>query len=141
MQFEKPAFAETFPYGIKNERIRKWIVGSMLGGDSGAAGLPGNPWPSLAQLVQLSGRVRRRLALVRSPCLIVHSSDDDIASLRNVALLEAGVAAPLEKVLLDDSYHMVTVDQQRDLVVARSAAFFGRIAAEGVPAAGKMAAA
>ena len=37
--------------------------------------------------------------------------------------------APVEKVLLDDSYHMVTVDQQRDVVIERSAGFFERIAA------------
>ncbi len=121
-------FMETFPFGIKNERIRNWIVGSMLAGDSRAAGLPGNPWPSLAEFVQLSRHVRRRLASVRAPCLVVHSTDDDIAGLGNVAVIEAKVSAPVEKVLLDDSYHMVTVDQQRDVLIARSVRFFERLA-------------
>ena len=31
-----------------------------------------------------------------------------------VAVVEAHVSTPIEKVLLDESYHMVTVDQQRD---------------------------
>ena len=44
--------------------------------------------------------------VVRTPCLVVHSSDDDIASLRNVRIVERGVHAPVETVLLDDSYHM-----------------------------------
>ena len=122
-------FMETHPYGIKDERTRHWIVGPMLAGDSGAAGLPGNPWPALAEFVQLSRHVRRRLAQVRAPCLVVHSSDDDIASLRNVTLVQEGVSGPVETVLLDDSYHMVSVDRQRDIVVARSAAFFLRIVA------------
>jgi carboxylesterase len=78
--------------------------------------------------VQLSRHVRRRLPRVRAPCLVVHSTDDDIASLRNVAVVERRVAAPVEKVLLDDSYHMVSVDRQRHIVIARSAAFFSRIA-------------
>ena len=115
---------ETHPYGIKDERTRHWVVGPMLAGDSGAAGLPGNPWPSLAEFVQLSRHVRRRLSLVQAPCLVVHSSEDDIASLRNVTLVQEGVSGPVETVLLDDSYHMVSVDRQRDIVVARSAAFF-----------------
>jgi len=127
-------FMETFPYGIKNERIRSWIVGSMLSGDSKAAGLPGNPWPSLAEFVQLSRHVRSNLASVRAPCLVVHSTDDDIASLSNVAVVEAHVSAPVEKVLLDDSYHMVSVDQQRDVLIARSVRFFERIAASAVVA-------
>jgi carboxylesterase len=128
-------FMETAPYGIKNERIRRWIVARMLAGDSEAAGLAGNPWPSLAEFVELSRHVRRRLAVVRAPCLVVHSTDDDIASLANVAEIERRVRAPVEKVLLDDSYHMVTVDQQRDVLIERSAQFFRRIAASAaVPA-------
>lgn len=120
---------ESYPYGLKNDRIRAWIVGSMLAGDSGAAGLPGNPWGSLAEFIHLSNHVRRRLGRVHAPCLVVHSTDDDIASLRNVALIENNVAAPVETVLLDDSYHMVSVDQQRDVVIDRSVGFFQRIAA------------
>jgi carboxylesterase len=122
-------FMEAPPYGIKNERIRQWIVARMQGGDSAMAGLAGNPFPSLAQFVRLSRRVRRRLAAVKAPCLIVHSTHDDIAGLSNVALIEQRVPAPIEKVLLDDSYHMVTVDQQREIVIERSARFFERIAA------------
>ena len=125
----KRAFMETFPYGIKNQRIRDWIVGRMLSGDSAGGGLPGNPWPSLAEFVRLSGHVRRRLDRVRAPCLVIHSTNDDIASLDNVAIVEQSVSAPVEKILLDDSYHMISVDQQRDVVIERSAGFFRRIAA------------
>ena len=120
---------ESYPYGIKNERIRAWVVGNMLAGKSGAAGLPGNPWGSLAEFIRLSNHVRRRLGRVHAPCLIVHSSNDDIASLRNVALIERKVAAPVETVLLDDSYHMISVDQQRDVLIDRSVRFFQRITA------------
>jgi carboxylesterase len=120
---------ESHPYGIKNERIRAWVVGKMLAGDSGAAGLPGNPWASLAEFIGLSRHVRRRLGAVQAPCLVVHSSNDDIASLRNVALIQAKVKAPVETVLLDDSYHLVSVDQQRDVLIDRSVRFFQRVAA------------
>jgi len=135
-------FMERFPYGIKDERIRQWIVAPMLAGDSAASGLPGNPWPSLAELVRLSRHVRRGLAGVRAPCLVVHSNEDDIAGLSNVAVVTEGVTAPVELLLLDDSYHLVAVDQERGVVISRSAAFFARIAghdlravAAGAPAA------
>jgi carboxylesterase len=119
---------ERHPYGIKDERTRAWIVGSMLAGDSGAAGHPGTPWGALAEFIALSRHVRRRLDLVRTPCLVVHSADDDIASLANVELIERRVAAPVETVLLDDSYHIVSVDRQRDLVIDRSVRFFRKLA-------------
>lgn len=120
--------AEVEPYGIKDERIRNRIVGAMLAGDSQAAGLAGFPWPALAEFQRLSLHVRRRIGRVRAPCFIAHSSHDDVASLRNVRLVERGVRGPVETLLLDNSYHMVTVDQERARVIERSAAFFAQVA-------------
>jgi carboxylesterase len=118
---------ETYPYGIQDERMRQWVVDAMFNGTSDSAGLPGNPWPSLAQFHLLAGRVRRQLGAVRAPCLAVHAADDDIASLRNVRIVEQGVQAPVETLLLDRSYHMITIDRQRDVLVEKSAAFFAGI--------------
>jgi carboxylesterase len=122
-------FHECFPYGIKDERIRQRIAGSMLDGDSAAAGLPGNPWPSLAEFYRLSFVVRRQLRSIHTPCLVMHAVDDDVASLKNVRMIVRGVRGPVETVLLENSYHMVTVDQERDKVVDRSSKFFSHIAA------------
>ncbi len=118
------SFMETFPYGIKDERIRNHVAGAMLSGDSAAAGLPGNPWPSLAEFYRLAGNVRRRLAQVHAPSLIVHAREDDVSSLRNVDIVRRGVSASTDVLLLDDSYHMVTVDRQRGALIERSAEFF-----------------
>ena len=122
-------FQETEPYGIKDQRIRQRIAGSMLSGDSTAAGLPGNPWPSLSQFYRLAFRMRREISRVHAPSLIMHAAEDDIASPRNARMVARGVSGPVETVLLKDSYHMVTVDQERDKVIERSASFFSRIAA------------
>ncbi|MBS0455874.1 MAG: alpha/beta fold hydrolase [Proteobacteria bacterium] len=125
----KRKFMEKPPYGIKCERVRQRIAGSMLAGDSAAGGLPGNPWPSLAEFYRLSARVRRQLDRVRAPCLVVHASNDDIASVRNARIVEQQVQSEVETMLLHDSYHMVTVDQEHRQVVARSADFFARCTA------------
>jgi carboxylesterase len=122
-------FHECFPYGIKDERIRQRIANSMLSGDSAAAGLPGNPWPSLAEFYRLSFLVRRQLSSIRTPCLVVHAVDDDVASLKNVRMVVRGVQGPVETVLLENSYHMVTVDQERDKVIDRTTRFFNHVAA------------
>ena len=127
--FKQRRFMESFPYGIKDERVRMRIAGAMLDGQSDAAGLPGNPWPSLAEFHKLVWHVRPRLQEVRAPALIMHAADDDIASVRNVRVLERRITGPTETVLLCDSYHMITVDRERDKVIARSAEFFERIVA------------
>ena len=120
-------FVEAFPYGIRDERIRARIAGAMFAGDSVAGGLAGNPWPSLAQFQQLSWRVQRELHQVQAPTFLAHAVDDDVASLRNAHLVQAGVRGPTELLALEKSYHMVTVDAERDLVAARSAEFFHKV--------------
>lgn len=126
------SFMEQPPYGIRDERLRAQISTAMLGGDSAAAGLPGNPWYALAEMYGLAADVRRRLPQVVAPCLVAHASEDDIASLRNAELVVRNVGAPTELLLLEDSYHMITIDRERRTLIERSAAFFERIAAAGL---------
>ncbi|WP_243041505.1 alpha/beta hydrolase [Dyella sedimenti] len=126
---------ENEPYGLRDERLRQQISSLMLGGDSAAAGLPGNPWPSLAQMYKMAAVVRRDLPRVAAPCLIAHATEDDVASIGNARLVERSVSGPVETLWLEDSYHMVTIDRQRRLLIDRSAAFFQRIAATYEPAA------
>lgn len=122
-------FMEQPPYGIRDERLRAQISTAMLSGDSAAAGLPGNPWYSLAEMHDLAADVRRQLSQVTAPCLVAHASEDDVASLKNAELVMREVSAPAELLLLNDSYHMITIDKERRTLIERSAAFFDNIAA------------
>lgn len=125
------SFLEQPPYGIKDENLRKQIVAKMQSGDSSQAGLPGNPWYAVAEMCALSATVRRQLSDIRSPCLVVHATEDDVASVRNAELIARRVThAPVEMVLLKDSYHMVTIDRERRTVIARSIAFIKRVVDE-----------
>jgi carboxylesterase len=123
------AFLEQPPYGLRDERLRAQISAAMQSGDSTVAGLLGNPWHSLADLYQLSVQVRRQLPGVTSPCLVAHASEDDVASVRNAELVIRGVSARTELLLLDDSYHMITIDKQRRTLIAHSDRFFDDIVA------------
>jgi len=127
------SFMEEPPYGIRDERLRAQVSTAMLGGDSAAAGLPGNPWYSLAEMYDLAADVRSRLSQVTSPCLIAHATEDDIASVKNAELVMREVSAPVELLLLKDSYHMITIDKERRILIERSAAFFDAIAAGETP--------
>lgn len=123
----KRVFLEQPPYGIKDEALRQRVVAQMHAGDSAAAGLPGNPWYSIIEMRDLSAHVRRRLDRVSAPCLVMHSSHDDISSLANARLIEKRVRGPVETVLLHDSYHMVTIDRERRTVTAKAVEFVERI--------------
>ena len=120
-------FLEQPPYGIKDEVLRRRIVAQMRSGDSAAAGLPGNPWYSIIEMRELSAHVRRRLGLVTAPCLVIHSASDDVSSLANVRLIERHARGPVEVLLLHDSYHMITLDKQRQVVVDQTRSFVDRV--------------
>jgi carboxylesterase len=125
----KRNFIERPPYGLRDERIRAHVSEAMFGTDSSVAGLPGNPWPSLAELFRLSRRVRSLLPEVTAPCLIAHATEDDIASIGNAHLVADRVSAPVEMLWLENSYHMITIDRERRTLMSRSAEFFQRVAA------------
>ncbi|OCG07081.1 alpha/beta hydrolase [Gilliamella sp. wkB178] len=130
--FQKVSFIEKPPYGLKDERIRAVVSESMLSGDSGAAGLAGNPFPALAEMQLLAKHVRKDLAKVTSPCLIIHSGNDDIANIEtNAKLVEKNVSGLKKLIVLNDSYHLVTIDSQRREVINESVSFFNKIA-EGI---------
>ncbi len=121
-------FMEKHPYGIKDERLRKRVVQNMLSGNSADAGLAGLPSFCLKQMWALSAQVERELPLIKAPSLILHAREDDVASLKNPIKILRGVSGPAELSLLNDSYHMITVDRERDQVVARSLQHIERIA-------------
>ncbi len=122
-------FLERPPYGIRNAGLRKYVVAQMQGPDSGAAGLSGTPWYSIIEMHDLSKHVRRRLGAVHAPCLVVHATEDDVSSLANADLVSRHVRGPVERLLLDNSYHMITIDSDRRLLTQRAIDFVRRIGA------------
>jgi carboxylesterase len=121
------AFIEQPPYGLRDERLRAQVAALMRSGNSTAAGLLGNPWHALADFYRLAQRVRRQLPRVVAPCLIAHARHDDVASVRNAELVSRRVAGPTELLLLDDSYHMITIDKERRTLIERSVRFFDAV--------------
>jgi carboxylesterase len=115
--------AERDPYGLKDERVRRIVVASMQSGDAGAAGVFSTPMRSFANFNALVGEVKPNLGQVRQPALIVHPREDDIASLRNAQYLQANLGGLVDTLVLDNSYHMVTLDQQRHIVAERATGF------------------
>jgi len=117
-------FVENFPYGIKDDRLRHRVVTNMLSGDSTESGTLGMPGPSLAQLMRLVEVVMAEMPRVTTPAVILHASEDDVASRWNADYCEAHLGGPTKKVLYDQSYHLLTVDKERNAVVAELAKHF-----------------
>lgn len=117
------------PYGIKDERIRSFVVQSMLGGDSADAGVFSTPLRSFAQFNCLIDAVKPALPSLKMPTLIVHPREDDIADIDNAVYLQRKLGGLVDMVVLDDSYHIITLDRQRHVVVDKSVTFASSVAA------------
>ncbi|MFZ1105179.1 MAG: alpha/beta fold hydrolase [Hyphomicrobiaceae bacterium] len=121
------SFAERHPWGVKDERLRALIEKAIQSGDSSRAGVAALPGRLMLELRWLVQRVKPEIGQIRQPTLIVHPRQDDRASLRNLHYLQASLGGLIETVVLDDSYHLVTLDRQRQVVVARTLEFAARL--------------
>ena len=115
-------FAEREPYGIKDPRVRALVSAAIESGDSAKAGMFKVPGGSMLELRRLVNAVRRRAHEVTQPVLLVHPRQDDRADLANSFWLQRHLGGRVDTVVLDDSYHVVTMDRQRDIVAERTVA-------------------
>jgi carboxylesterase len=121
-------FVEREPYGIKDERIRAFIAGAMFSGNSEIAGCSHTPSQSIRELLRLVNVVKNDLPSITTPSLVVQAREDDISALSNAIYLQRRLGGLVECLVLDDSYHLVTIDRQRDIVVERSRDFVSFVA-------------
>src|SRR5262245_49397722 len=122
--------SEHEPYGLKDARVRALVASAMQNGDGSQAGVFSTPLRSFTNLNALVSVVKRDLGKVCQPALIVHPREDDMASLRNAHYLQRHLGGLVDTLVLDNSYHMVTLDQQRHIVAERATSFVGWIEAQ-----------
>jgi carboxylesterase len=113
--------------GIKDKRIRDFIRNAMASEGSKVAQVS-TPGGAVLERRRLAKVVMQDIGSISQPVLILHAREDDYAGLDNAAYLQRELAGPVDLVVLDDSYHMVTVDRQRHVVLDRTTDFISRIA-------------
>ncbi len=120
---------ERAPYGLKNERMRQ-LVRSQL--QTEQATLVGPAQVSL-QVVRESERLSHHVVSGLSrqtlPMLALHARADEICSLQSMQQVLGRVPPQqLRLSVLEDSYHMITADNDRQRVAAELADFMTRVA-------------
>lgn len=122
------SYHEPSPYGIKDERMRSLIEAMYSGREAlrvDQAGYSEFPAVTIAETFRLIRAVKRGLKDIVSPTLIVHATEDDMASVKNAEFLAARLGSrEIETFLVDNSYHVLTLDHRKDDVAERMRAFF-----------------
>lgn len=123
------------PHGIKDVRIREFIQRARASRGSAEAGHPTTPGAAVFEHSRLIRAVKSLVGRVSQPSLIVHPLEDDYAGLSNATYLRDEMKGTVDLVVLDDCYHIVTVDRQRHLVVEAIAKFAQTLAGADAAAA------
>lgn len=110
---------ESPPYGIKNEKIRKWVERDMHQRATSAAGPATLPLWAIHQSEKLMNHVVKQFPSLTMPAVVIHSRLDEICSLGLVRrVFDTLPSGPNRLVVLENSYHMITIDNDRQQVTA-----------------------
>ncbi|MGE0627125.1 MAG: alpha/beta hydrolase [Hyphomicrobiaceae bacterium] len=125
-------FDERPPYGIKDEVLRRTVLDDMARRDARSSeDVLGRAGGALLEVKWLAKEVMPKLADVRQPALIFHPRYDDRSRLSASQLLQKRLGGIVNLVVLEDSYHLVTLDRQRELVLDRVRHFADELSNEG----------
>ncbi|MCK9685628.1 alpha/beta hydrolase [Scleromatobacter humisilvae] len=115
---------EREPYGLRNERMRQLIRAQLAAGETSLVGPGAVPLRAVRESERLSARVRTLLPELAHPVQVQHAREDEICRLASVRQAIARVPTGLLSLhVLENSYHMITADNDRHLVADRLSAF------------------
>ena len=87
----------------------------------------GVPVAGLLSLLEAQIALAPALGDVRCPTLIITSRNDHVVPPSNSDYLAEHVSGPVERVFLDRSFHVATIDYDRDDIAARSVEFANKV--------------
>jgi carboxylesterase len=122
-------FPDAESLGIKCPRVREFVRAALAASDGSDLGTVGTPGAMVLEHRRLVAAVKKILGKIQQPTLIIHSRQDDYANLNNATFVQGKIAGAVDLVVLEDSYHMVTLDKERHVVVEKTRSFVERIAA------------
>ncbi len=127
-------FKEEPPYGIKNPAIRELIhryyEKATINNLENVAkyGYPYFPVKLLCQLLTLVKYLNKKLPNIHTPVQLIQAEEDDMTSMKNSEFIRKHIRSEIkELILLFNSYHIITADQERDKVAHHLEDFFNRI--------------
>jgi carboxylesterase len=123
------SWEEPPPYGIKDERVRAMVSAVLENRDRRTADKIGHfktPASVIRESKRLIHAAKQCLQGVHRPALVVHSFEDDMASIKNAHYVTDRIgSARIETYYVDDSYHVLTLDKRKNDIAARVATFCG----------------
>lgn len=126
---------EGWPYGLKDDTLRsnferfyKNAKASEFDKNVLLFGSPFFPMACLYQHHLFTKVAMKEFAAVKTPVLVIHAHEDDMTSIKNARYVLENIGSDNKLLVeLDDSYHMVTIDKEKDRVAQETIKFLNGI--------------
>jgi carboxylesterase len=118
------------PYGIKDERLRNFVLESFKSDERPIEDLLGRGGKLVWEFRRLAREARRKLGTLKHRMIVFHPREDDQSDISNAMIIQREAGGLVEMLVLDDCYHMVTLDRQRGIVADRAVEFARRLVGE-----------
>jgi len=108
---------ESEPYGVKNEEMRAAIKATLKSQAISESGVGEIGFHLIKQGQLLIQEARDKVRLIDCPTLVMHAVDDEIVHIRNAEWVYRQIRSEEKEIIyLGDSYHMITIDNERETV-------------------------
>jgi carboxylesterase len=117
-------FAESEPYGIKNTELRAKVKKALEKDHIAESGADALSYMQISEGLKIVNEVWDYLPRVKSPVLFLHAVDDETAHPKSIYQAMSVISSKIKRLhLLGDSYHMITVDNERETVYRETCLF------------------
>lgn len=114
---DKIKYPEQEPFGVKNPQMRALIKRGLKTKKISEAGGDAMSVQHLYEGSKLCKHITKHLSEITANTLIIQAIDDEIGTVKNTETILAGISSKNVRVIyLGNSYHMITVDNERETV-------------------------
>jgi carboxylesterase len=111
------------------ETVAPGIGSDIADPDSTESAYDGSPLLPLLSLGEAAEALGPDLARIACPVLVLTSPQDHVVAPANSDVLAGAVTGPVERVTLERSYHVATLDHDKDLIAERAKDFVRKVSA------------
>jgi carboxylesterase len=120
----KWSIKETEPFGLKNTEIRGRIAKKVLVQEVTEVGSSRLSGGHLKEGLRLIAITKKMLVDYKADLMVISAIDDDVTSPKSAEWISANVMSHVKKfVWLGNSYHIITLDNEREIVVNETVEF------------------
>lgn len=125
--FRHWSYSEREPFGIKNQDLRRRIRDKLKAQELSEIGAPQITARHLHEAREMMSYVEKNLDSIHSRLLIMQSVEDDCCSIWSAEKILAEAKSDLRRAIwLGNSYHIITIDNEREIVLNEVLRFLAR---------------